>query len=110
GMRDSTFLRGAVPARLAASPHVGMPLLVPEGAYPYTRRPAPSSSLHSNVVEMCRWIIANVAPSGHPDVTRLDPGLLDLMWRPVVAVDEPPWEDGMGLGWAVGSYRGHRAL
>ena len=66
GMRESTFLRSAVPARLAASPHVGMPLLVPEGAYPYTRRHAPSSTLHSNVVEMCRWIVANVAPSGAP--------------------------------------------
>ena len=41
---------------------------------------------------------------------RLDPGLLDLMWQPVVSVGDPPWEEAMGLGWAVGSYRGHRTL
>jgi hypothetical protein len=32
------------------------------------------------------------------------------MWRPAVAVGDPPWEDAMGLGWAVGRYRGHRTL
>ena len=41
---------------------------------------------------------------------RLDPGLLDLMWRPVVPVGDPPWEQAAGLGWAVGSYGGHRTL
>ena len=116
GMRDSTFLRSEVPAHLAAAPHVGMPLRVPEGAYPYTRRAAPSSTLHSNLVEMCRWIVAHFEP---PDVTaegaggqwaRLDGGLLELMWEPVVAVGRPPWEDAWGLGWAVGGYRGHRTL
>ena len=67
GMRNSTFLRGEVPAHLAASPHVGMPLSVPEGAYPYTRRHAPSSTLHSNLVEMCRWMVAHFEPA---DVAR----------------------------------------
>ena len=116
GMRDSTFLRADVPAHLAASPHVGMPLTVPEGAYPYTRCHAPSSSLHSNLVEMCHWMVAHLPPVG---VTargsggrspRLDPELLDLMWRPVVPMGEPPWEEDAALGWAVGSYRGHRTL
>jgi CubicO group peptidase (beta-lactamase class C family) len=41
GMRNSTFLRGEVPGQLVASPHVGVPLSVPEGAHPYTRRHAP---------------------------------------------------------------------
>jgi CubicO group peptidase (beta-lactamase class C family) len=116
GMRNSTFLRGEVPAHLAASPHVGMPLAVPEGAYPYTRRHAPSSTLHSNLVEMCRWMEANLEPtersaegsSGRS--ARLDPGLLDLMWRPAVPVGNPPWEEEAALGWSVGSYRGYRTL
>lgn len=116
GMANSTFLRGEVPARLASSPHVGMPLTVPDGAYPYTRAHAPSSSLHSNLVEMCRWMVAHLEPAevtaGDPDGqwARLDAGLLDLMWRPVMAVADPPWDEAMGLGWAVGSYRGHRTL
>ena len=116
GMRDSTFLRGDVPRQLAASPHVGMPLTVPEGAYPYTRRHAPSSTLHSNVVEMCRWMLAHFEPaetaageSGGQWV-RLDAGLIDLMRQPVMPVGDPPWEEAMALGWAVGSYRGHRTM
>jgi CubicO group peptidase (beta-lactamase class C family) len=120
GMENSTFLRGEVPAHLAASPHVGMPLKVPDGAYPYSRRHAPSSTLHSNLVEMCRWMVAHFAradvdaPAGAVgslgEWTRLDSGLLDLMWQPVVPVDDSPWEDGAALGWSVGSYRGHRTV
>jgi CubicO group peptidase (beta-lactamase class C family) len=113
GMRNSTFLRGEVPARLAASPHVGMPLKVPEGAYPYTRRHAPSSTLHSNLVEMCRWMEAHLESADNASDgqwVRLDPGLLDLMWRPVVPVGHPPFEEQAALGWGVGSYRGHRTL
>jgi CubicO group peptidase (beta-lactamase class C family) len=116
GMRNSTFLRAEVPRDLAASPHVGMPLSVPEGAYPYTRRHAPSSTLHSNLVEMTRWMVAHFEPTGAaaagPDRqwARLDPGLLDLMWEPVVPVDEPPWDEAESLGWGVGTYRGHRTL
>jgi CubicO group peptidase (beta-lactamase class C family) len=116
GMRNSTFLRGEVPAHLAASPHVGMPLTVPDGAYPYTRRHAPSSTLHSNLIEMCRWMEAHLEPAevtaGGSDrqSARLDPGLLDLMWRPAVPVGNPPWEEQAALGWFVGSYRGHRTL
>ena len=64
GMRTSTFLRAEVPEHLAASPHVGMPLSVPVGVYPYTRRHAPSSTLHSNLVEMCRWMVAHFEPAG----------------------------------------------
>jgi len=107
GMRHSTFLRAEVPAHLAAAPHVGMPLSVPGDAYPYTRRHAPSSSLHSNLVEMCRWMVAHLDPT---EGAVVDAGLRDLMWRPVVAVGEPPWEEAMALGWAVGGYRGQRTV
>lgn len=99
GMERSTFLRADVPAELAASPHVGMPLQVPGEAYPYTRRHAPSSTLHSNLVEMCRWIRAHFPP-----------GTPEAMWRPAIAVDRPPWEESMGLGWSLGTWRGHRVV
>jgi hypothetical protein len=115
-MRDSTFLRSEVPGHLAASPHVGMPLSVPGSAYPYTRRHAPSSTLHSNLVEMCRWMEAHLeaaevtAGGSDGQSARLDPALLDAMWRPVVPVGHPPWDEAAALGWAVGSYCGHRTL
>ena len=79
GMRNSTFLRGEVPGHLAASPHVGMPLSVPEGAYPYTRRHAPSSTLHSNLVEMCRWMVAHFEPA---EVTAGIPTCSGPGWTP----------------------------
>ena len=116
GMVNSTFLRSEVPQELAASPHVGMPLSVPDRAYPYTRRHAPSSTLHSNLVEMCRWMAAHLEPAepvarGRDEqALRLDARLLDLMWEPVVPVGNPPFDDAMALGWGVGSYRGHRTL
>jgi CubicO group peptidase (beta-lactamase class C family) len=116
GMRDSTFRRSEVPAQLASSPHVGMPLSVPEGAYPYTRRHAPSSTLHSNLVEMCCWMVAHFEPveeaAGTPDRqwARLDAGVRDQMWQPVLPVGNPPWEEAVALGWVVGTYRGQRTL
>ena len=113
GMRTSTFLRAEVPGHLAASPHVGMPLSVPEGAYPYTRRHAPSSTLHSNLVEMGRWIVAHfepVAEGTHREWARLDAGLIDLIGQPVVPIGDPPLEEAAALGWAVGNYCGRRTL
>jgi CubicO group peptidase (beta-lactamase class C family) len=113
GMRTSTFLRSEVPADLAASPHVGMPLTVPD-VYPYTRRHAPSSSLHSSLDEMCRWMVAHLEPveDGDSDGSwaRLDAGLINQMWQPVVDVGDPPWEDAMALGWALGNYHGLRTV
>jgi hypothetical protein len=36
--------------------------------------------------------------------------MLDLMWQPVVDAGDPPWEEAMALGWALGSYRGLRTI
>jgi CubicO group peptidase (beta-lactamase class C family) len=115
GMQDSTFLRADVPEHLASSPHVGMPLTVLDDAYPYTRRHAPSSTLHSNLDELCRWMVAHFAPvslgaDDARDWARLGPALVDRMREPVAPVGRPPWEESAALGWAVGSYRGEFVL
>ena len=41
-------------------------------------------------------------PGSRGPWARLDPALLDLMWRPVVEVGDPPWEEAAALGWALG--------
>ena len=117
GLQHSTFLRSEVPPGRAASPHVGMPLTVPQVAYPYTRRHSPSSTLHSSVLELGRWVVALCASAdADTDDTDdrpwapLDADLLAQLWRPVVPVGDPPWEESWGLGWALGSYRGHRTV
>ncbi len=113
GMQTSTFLRADVPGHLASSPHVGMPLTVLDGAYPYTRRHAPSSTLHSNLDELCRWMVAHfepVSPGADEAWPRMDRDLVDRMRRPVVAVGQSPWEESSSLGWGVGSHRGETVL
>ena len=106
GMTDSTFLRSEVPRDLAASPHVGMPLVVPDDAYPYTRRHAPSSTLHSNLADLCRWMAAHLDLPG----PQVDPRLRERLWQPEVEVGEPPWHEHHTLGWAAGTHAGMRTL
>lgn len=115
GMRDSTFARPEVRTALAAAPHVGMPLVVPGDAYPYTRAHAPSSSLHANLVDLCRWMrghldVAAGVADPTPDASPLDPAVLDELWRPAIAIGEPPWEDEAALGWCLGHHGGHRVM
>lgn len=99
GMHRSTFLRADVPPDVAAAPHVGVPLVVPGDAYPYTRRHAPSSTLHSSVAELSRWMIAT-----------LDDADASRRWQPEADVGDPPGDEAVGLGWFLGSHRGERTV
>lgn len=108
GLDRSTFLRSEVDRTDAAAPHVAMPLVVPGDSYPYTRRHAPSSTLHSSLAELCRWATAHL--DGSLDAV-LGPGLRDLLWRPVVQVGDPPWDEHQALGgWSLGSRGGLRTV
>lgn len=57
GMKNSTFFKPEVPQELATTPHVIGDSLQMEvsNIYPYNRRHAGSSTLHSNVEDMLRW-------------------------------------------------------
>ena len=106
GMRTSTFLLADIPPHLGAGPHLGMPPAVVDGAYPYTRSHAPSSSLHSSATEMGRWMVAHLA-GGAGLMSRTTH---DLMWE---AVAEPGWDDWhaqMALGWFRGTHRDHAVV
>ncbi len=92
-MQDSTFLRSEVPARLAASPHVGMPLSVPEGAYPYT--PAPCSQF-----EPAFQPGRDVSLDGRPFRSRR--GGLSRFRRAVGAARPQPDRPDVGAGGAGG--------
>lgn len=57
GMKNSTFFKPEVPKNLATQPHVlgdSLQIVVSE-IYPYNRRHAGSSTLHSNVEDMLLW-------------------------------------------------------
>jgi len=57
GMKNSTFSKPEVPENLATAPHVINDRLETKVSqvYPYNRIHAPSSTLHSNVVDMLLW-------------------------------------------------------
>ncbi|MCG8309095.1 MAG: beta-lactamase family protein [Cytophagales bacterium] len=62
GMVNSTFSKPDVPDHLATKPHVlgdSLQIAVSE-VYPYNRRHAPSSTLHSNVEDMMKWAKVNL--------------------------------------------------
>lgn len=109
-MHDSTFLRSEVPPDLAVTPHVGEPLRVLAGAYPYHRAHAPSSTLHSSVEEMSRWAIANLNRGHFKGKQILQPQSYDLLWHPYAQTGETIWTEAAGLGWFFGTYRGHHVM
>jgi CubicO group peptidase (beta-lactamase class C family) len=110
GMPDSTFnFRDLSQARLAM-PHLRTPGMIVNPIDPYHRADAPSSFLHSSVVEMCHWAITCLNRGGYKDQRILTPASYDLMWTPVVNRDYPPFREEMGLGWTLGHFDGDRTI
>ncbi|MFK5632959.1 serine hydrolase [Ornithinimicrobium sp. LYQ103] len=106
GMRTSTFLRADVPPHLGAGPHLGLPPRVVDGSYPYTRRHAPSSSLHSSAAEMGRWMVAHLAGGAG----LMSPQTHEVMWEPQIETGWGELQAQMAYGWFRGSYREHAAV
>jgi CubicO group peptidase (beta-lactamase class C family) len=111
-MKDSTFYKPDVPGELATTPHViSDPLnftVSVSKIYPYNRAHAPSSTLHSNVLDMMNWAIANLNKGAFKDKRILQPETHELMWKPRA---ETTWKidvlKNVGLSWFIGNYKGH---
>ena len=102
GMTESTFLREEASQELCTTPHTWRLKPVVSETYPYNRRHAPSSTLHSSVVEMANWALANLNQGEFDGRRILEVQSYDLLW-------EPSFEDDqvrIGLSWFLGSYRG----
>jgi CubicO group peptidase (beta-lactamase class C family) len=54
----------------------------PSRVFPYNRMHSPSSNLHSNVLDMARWAIANLNGGELEGRRILQASTRDLMWRP----------------------------
>jgi CubicO group peptidase (beta-lactamase class C family) len=103
GMHQCTFLRSEVPAALATTPHIGTERAEVSPVYPYNRQHAPSSTLHSNAVEMCRWALANLNHGALDGARILQPASYDLLFQP----DRETGEDNaIGLSWFHADYKG----
>lgn len=107
GMYQSTFLRSEVPAALATTPHVGTERAEVSPVYPYNRAHAPSSTLHSNAVEMCRWALANLNHGELDGARILQPASYDLLFQPYREMGSG-WS--IGLSWFHANYKGHARI
>lgn len=101
GMRNSTFLKPEVDKSLATSPHIFGDSLqkVVSKIYPYNRRHAGSSTLHSNVEDMLLW--ANV---------HLNKGIIDgkriyaeASYDLLTTIQTPDGQRKIGLSWFLGT-------
>jgi len=103
-MTDSTLLLKQANRTLLTWGHEldekGAPF--PSRVFPYNRIHSPSSNLHSNVVDMARWAIANMN-RGELDGQRiLQASTHDMMWKRQAS--------GIGISWWLGEYRGTRTV
>jgi CubicO group peptidase (beta-lactamase class C family) len=106
GMPNSTFLLADVPFDRLAVPHLRSPEVKVSPIYPYHRADAPASFLHSTVLDMCHWGIANLKRN------LLSSANYDLMWTPVAerGYSRPSMCEEVGLGWTLGHYKDVRTV
>jgi len=122
GMKSSTFfmppdmqnVEHCVPEYLPdgwATPHMRALRMFVWDSYPYHRAHAPSSTLHSNVTDMCNWAITNLNKGRFEKDRILQSSSYDLLW-------EPHFETGRssnlfthsGFTWFIGEYKGERTI
>jgi CubicO group peptidase (beta-lactamase class C family) len=102
-MYESTFLQMQTAPELRTTPHVKRIHPVVSSVYPYHRAHAPSSTLHSNVVEMCHWAMANLNQGVFKGRRILNPSSYQELW---------PFSGGenRSLSWFLGNYRGRPSV
>jgi CubicO group peptidase (beta-lactamase class C family) len=113
GMTHSTFLLSEVDPDLLVAAHVldqRTYEVIVSPNFPYDRKHAPSSCLHSNVEDMSRWLIAQMN-GGELDGQRiLNPNSQERLWTML----STPGYDGMwqeyGWGWWLGDLEGERTV
>lgn len=109
GMKDSTLLVRRADAALLAWGHEmngGAPF--PSKVYPYNRMHTPSSNLHSNVLDMARWAMANMNRGELDGARILQASTYDVMWKPAAEFGGRP--SPTGISWFLREYRGHKVV
>ena len=125
GMAKSTLLMTDIDSALMASGHstdsAGAYHL--NAAYPYNRRHAASSTLHSNIDDMLRWGNANLKQGTLDGATILTPSSYGEMWKlhrdmtaelaeraKKAGVKMPYQQIGVGLSWFLQTLDGHQIV
>lgn len=107
-MKESNFLKPLVSKELITTPHV---LDFKNGCrvsevFPYNRAHGPSSTLCSNVVEMCNYAIANMNEGIFEESKILDSQSYSELWREQAPTGWGGYTSEIGLAWFLGEYRG----
>lgn len=104
GMKNSTFFKPEVPKDLATQPHVlGDSLqIVVSKIYPYNRRHAGSSTLHSNVEDMLLWARVYLN-KGSIDGKRI---YSEESYELLTSIHSPEGEGQVCLSWFIGKLNG----
>lgn len=111
GMAASTFFAMQVLDEFRNTPHTCDLDLHVSDVYPYNRKHAPSSTLHSSAHEMNRWALAHLAYVSGGRTPILSPELHELMWMPVMSAGRADQPDKCaGLGWFIDQHRGQRII
>jgi len=109
-MKDSTLLVKQADPKLLAWGHemdeAGK--VFPSEVYPYNRIHSPSSNLHSNVMDMTRWAIANMNRGELDGVRILKASTYDVMWKPAGEFSGKP--SPVGISWFLDEYRGDKMV
>jgi len=71
--------------------------------YPYNPKHAPSSTLHSNAVDMCQWAIANMNRGEYKNQGILEDSSYDLLWNKYTEAYD---NLNVGLSWFLGDREG----
>ena len=107
GMAESSFLMPAHLPENWAAPHVRVVTDIAWKGYPYNRSHGPSSTLHSNAVEMCNWAIANLRRGTIGSKRILSALAYDLLWKPWFDIGEGRQA---GLSWFLAEYHGEKTV
>jgi len=107
GMKESTFLKPEYLPENWAAPHMRIVTTKVWEGYPYNRMHGPSSTLHSNVLEMCDWAIINMNHGNYRNKSILDSISYDILWKPWFEIGE---ENYVGLSWFLREYRDEKTI
>lgn len=111
-MKESNFLKPLVVKELLTTPHI-IGIENPYGAkvseiFPYNRSHGPSSTLCSNVVELCNYAIANMNEGKFEKAKILDANSYEELWSEHAVTGWGGYTSEIGLAWFLGEYKGNK--
>jgi CubicO group peptidase (beta-lactamase class C family) len=102
-MKHSNFLFDESYRRLYCDGHIRLLDVEVSPTYPYNPKHAPSSTLHSNVTDMCHWAIANLNRGQYQNQRILKATSYNLLWKPYA----PAYDNyKIGLSWFLSDQNG----